>query len=375
MTLPADVVGSALSDDRAMRVALELARQGMGKVSPNPMVGAVLLDAQGVCLATGYHARLGGPHAEAHLLDQITDLSRLKGGRLFVTLEPCSHEGRTPSCAVRLSSLPLKEVIFGSKDVSKVAGGGAQILQQAGISPRLYQGPLKPDLDQLNEVFLYATESSSAFVALKVGATLDGKMAIAQTGHSQWITGAASREKAHELRVLYDATLIGEGTLLKDDPSLNVRHPDHPGHINKVVVLAQSTRAWEFLQRSKLLSTHAPENIYWVGPVTEGGAPVQKLQPQLLKGTQEIDLSHLKKMLLAAGLQSVLVEGGSFTLSHFLSQKAAQRLHLFLAPKVMGGEGLDWAGGFVTKDLPSLQQVSGGKWQTVGEDAYFTGRL
>lgn len=371
-----EFVGTKLTLDQAMQVALRVAMGGIGKVSPNPLVGAVLLAPDGTCLATGFHAFVGGPHAEADLLDKLQEDQIPKGSTMAVTLEPCAHKGRTPSCAHRLAKLPLGEVVYGLMDPNEKASGGAQVLKNAGIKATEYQGPLKDSLKELCEVFYHNVKTGLPFVALKCGATLDGKIALRESGESQWITGEVSRLHTHFLRAMYDAVLIGERTFVVDNPSLTVRHPDFPDHENKVVILSPRGEAWPKFEGSKIGAHHKPENIIWVSaPGFEPKSDLVCARTCPLTADGFFDTEVLLKNLIDGGIYSLLVEGGSRTLSKFLTDKAAQRLHLFVAPKILGGKGLDWAEGFAVAHLDEALEIQDGRWSAMGEDLYFTGRL
>ena len=224
--------------DQAMQLAISEALKGAPFVSPNPKVGCVILDSQGELLSTGYHKKFGEAHAEIEALKNLNP-DQLKGAHLIVTLEPCAHEGKTPSCAKTLAKLPIKKVTFGLVDPNPlVAGQGAKILKEAGIEVEEYQGILKADLEEVCEEFLWNFRQKKVFVAVKIAQSLDGKIALLN-GESKWITGPDSRQKVHELRAQYDAVLVGKNTILIDNPSLDIRHPKIQKE-NKVVVLDRS---------------------------------------------------------------------------------------------------------------------------------------
>ncbi|MFN9068767.1 MAG: bifunctional diaminohydroxyphosphoribosylaminopyrimidine deaminase/5-amino-6-(5-phosphoribosylamino)uracil reductase RibD, partial [Bdellovibrionales bacterium] len=175
-------------------------------------------------LASGYHQRCGGPHAEVEALQKVKP-ELLAGAHVIVTLEPCAHEGRTPSCAKTLAQLPIKKITYGIVDPNPlVSGKGHQILKEAGLDVQEYQGPLKLNLERVCEEFLVNQKEKRIFVALKVAQSLDGKIAL-KNGKSQWITGPDSRDFVQNLRAQYDGILVGRNTVVADNPSLNVRVP------------------------------------------------------------------------------------------------------------------------------------------------------
>ncbi|WP_432647326.1 bifunctional diaminohydroxyphosphoribosylaminopyrimidine deaminase/5-amino-6-(5-phosphoribosylamino)uracil reductase RibD, partial [Mitsuokella sp.] len=207
-----------------MREALELARNAEGRTSPNPMVGAVIVR-EGRIIAAGWHRKAGTPHAEVHALRMAGELA--KGATLYVTLEPCSHYGRTGPCAKAVAEAGIKRVVIAMKDPNPlVSGRGIAILEDAGVEVKC--GVLEEEAKKLNEVFFKWVPKKMPFVVLKTAMTLDGKIAT-YTGESQWITSEASRLRVHEYRDIYDSILVGIGTVLRDDPSLTTRLPDRTG--------------------------------------------------------------------------------------------------------------------------------------------------
>jgi diaminohydroxyphosphoribosylaminopyrimidine deaminase / 5-amino-6-(5-phosphoribosylamino)uracil reductase len=204
-----------------MRKALRLARKGAGYVSPNPLVGCVIVSEDGRLIGKGYHERFGKAHAEINALDSVKDKNALNGATVYVTLEPCEHHGKTPPCAVTLSKLPLKRVIAGMIDPNPVVSGkGMKILEQAGITTAA--GLLEDEAAHMNEAFIHYIRYQKPFVTLKIAQTLDGYIA-APDGNPKWISSEASRTRVHEWRSRYDAVLVGRNTALLDNPRLTVR--------------------------------------------------------------------------------------------------------------------------------------------------------
>lgn len=337
--------------DQAMQLAITEALKGAPFVSPNPKVGCVILNSRGELLSTGYHKKFGGPHAEVEALKGLS-FEQLKDAHVIVTLEPCAHEGKTPSCAKALAGLPIKKVTFGLVDPNPlVAGQGAGILHAAGIEVEEYQGSLKMDLEETCEEFLWNYRYKKVFVALKIAQSLDGKIALAN-GESKWITGVDSRQKVHELRAQYDAVLVGKNTVLVDNPSLDVRHPTIQKE-NKVVVLDRSGEILKKIDHLKMFKVHKPENLFVM--------PSQ-------------DLETCLKELYDKGIRSLMVEGGGQVYSSFLEQGLVQRLHLFTAPVILG-QGIGWADCFTVSDMEKRLELKSVKVQLVGQDTYLTGRI
>jgi diaminohydroxyphosphoribosylaminopyrimidine deaminase/5-amino-6-(5-phosphoribosylamino)uracil reductase len=375
--------GQQLDRPQAMRLAVQEAYRGLGRVSPNPLVGCVVLDSQYRFLAKGYHAKYGGPHAE---INAIKDLSpeELKGAHVFVTLEPCAHQGQTPSCARTLATLPLAEVVYGLVDPNPlVSGKGAQILREAGVSATLFAescptasaetlAQIQQDLEEVCEHFLYNFREKKVFVSLKVASSLDGQMAL-KTGESQWITDDQSREVAHLLRAAHDAVLVGRGTVMQDNPRLTIRHPQFPGMEKKVIVLDSQGEILANAKSYNLFNEHDPENlIFFVDPQLVSrlkGAPAT-----VLPAPQKIN--EFLTEFWNLGLRSVFIEGGAAVLSSFLSERAFQRLYVFQAPLILGAKG-----GKAWSETVKIDSISGGirlknlKALPLNNDVLITGKI
>lgn len=346
--------GELLSADQAMRLAIREASRGAAHVSPNPTVGCVILDARGGFLSAGHHEKYGEAHAEVNAVKNLKP-EDLKGAQVFVTLEPCAHEGKTPSCAKMLAKLPLGRVVYGLVDPNPlVKGQGARILRDAGLKCDLYRdafgAQLEAELEESCEIFLWNFRHKKPFVSLKAAASLDGRIALAD-GTSQWITGPAAREKGHELRAHHDAVLIGSGTLVNDDPSLDVRHPRITKR-NKVVVLGRPERAKE--RAWNLQRSHAADEVFWLS---------------------DANLEVVLEKLWEAGVRSVLVEGGARVSGSFLAAGLVNRLHLFMAPAIMGSSAKTWSEGFVVHKMSEKPVVSNPRWTTLDPDLHLTGLL
>lgn len=343
--------GEKLSAEQAMRLAIGEAARGAAHVSPNPTVGCVILDAQGGFLASGHHEKFGTAHAEVNAVNKLAS-PELKDAQVFVTLEPCAHEGKTPSCAKMLAKFPLGRVVYGVVDPNPlVSGQGARILRDAGLKCDLYRDlhgdGLEAELEACCEIFLWNFRHKKVFVSLKVASSLDGKIALAD-GTSKWITGALARERGHELRACHDAVLIGSGTLMADDPSLDVRHPRITKR-NKVVVLGRPERARE--RAWKLQQTHSSDEIFWLS---------------------DRGLGTVLQKLWDAGIRSVLVEGGAKISGAFLNAGLVNRLHLFQAPTIMGVNTKSWSEGFMVSKMSEKPVLRNATWTTLGSDLHLS---
>ena len=244
-------------ENQAMRQALSEAQKGVGHVEPNPPVGCVILDKNHRFLSAGYHKQYGGPHAEANALNQVRDKSRLKGARVFVTLEPCHHKGHTPSCARELAKYPLHSVIYGATDPF-TKGGGLKFLREKGIRTRHGTAGFKEELNDLVQPFVFSFLKKKPFVSLKLATTLDG---VIFTPHRRWITGSEARRHGHFLRASHQGVMVGVQTLLQDNPRLNVRLKGFSNRKNKVIVLDPQGKSLPFLPTSRLLTVRGPEQV------------------------------------------------------------------------------------------------------------------
>lgn len=379
-------IGQKLDSDQAMRLAIAEAYKGATRVSPNPLVGCVVLDSNGGFLSKGHHEFYGGPHAEVNALKGLS-LEQLQSAHIFVTLEPCAHEGKTPSCAKAIAKLPVSKVTFGLVDPNPlVAGQGAQIIKDAGIQAELFtsqDASLLEELENVCEAFLWNFRHKRPFVAVKVATSLDGQIGL-KNGESKWITGPESREYVHYLRACYDAVLVGKGTIQADDPSLNVRHPSIEKQ-NQVVVLDTDGELLSKFSSLQITKVHASERIFWC-VAEQARARVEsmlanlELRPQVvfIKTTLlgGLDLDDLLLKLYQFGLRSLFIEGGAQTASQFVAEDKVNRVYIFQAPILIGaGGGLSWT---KSVQIPSMQErirLRSVKTSTFGPDLMWSGRL
>lgn len=326
-----------MNHEQYMRQALELAKLGEGHVSPNPMVGCVVVK-DGRVIGEGYHEHLGEFHAERNALLRCTE--DLTGADLYVTLEPCCHHGRTPPCTDIIIEKGIQRVFVAALDVNPlVAGKGVETLRNADIEVEV--GLLESEALRLNEVFYHFFRTHRPFVAMKYAMTLDGKIAC-HTGDSQWITGEASRNFVHGLRKKYSAILVGIGTALADAPMLNCRTEEG---VDPVRIVADSNLRLPL--NSQLVKT--ARDIPTIVATTEltllsdeGLKRGEKLQKQgveiLLCGTEEVDFDLLLDLLADRDIDSLLVEGGGTVNGSFLEANFIDRVYAFLGPKLVGGK-------------------------------------
>lgn len=315
-----------------MREALCAAQHAIGRTSPNPLVGAIVVR-EGRIVSVGWHRAAGTPHAEVHALNMAGELAR--GATLYVTLEPCSHYGRTPPCVDKIIESGIARVVAAMSDPNpKVAGRGFDRLRQAGIAVEV--GVLEDEARRLNEVFLKWITTGLPFVMLKTAMSLDGKIATS-AGQSKWITSDAARQRVHEWRDEYDAIMVGIGTVLADNPALTARL-DRPTR-NPIRIIVDS-RARTPLD-SNVVSDRQAKTII---AVTER-APKENIDRLRAEGIEiistgegdHVDLRRLLKELAAQEITSVMLEGGGTLNFSMLRAGLVDRINAFIAPKVIGG--------------------------------------
>ncbi len=323
-----------------MRRALRLARKGEGRVSPNPLVGAVIVR-NGRIIAEGYHRRYGESHAEINAIESATE--EIAGATFYITLEPCSHYGKTPPCVDALIACRPARVVVGTIDPNPlVSGKGIAALRNHGIETTT--GVLEEACRRQNEVFFKYIRTGIPFVTLKFAQTLDGRIATA-TGHSRWISSPASLRFAHRLRNVHDAILVGAETVRKDDPELTCRLVRGRNPLRVIV--------------DSHLRTSPDARIFTAGPhartivATTHRAAEERRRLFADKGIETVSLGmdptgqvDLRELLSALGkreVSSLLVEGGSAVITSFLKEHLADRLIVILAPRIVG-EGLNSVG-------------------------------
>jgi diaminohydroxyphosphoribosylaminopyrimidine deaminase / 5-amino-6-(5-phosphoribosylamino)uracil reductase len=349
-----------------MARALVLATQGRGLTSPNPMVGAVVIR-DGVLIAEGFHARAGEPHAEAVALARAGDWAR--GATLYVNLEPCNHSGRTPPCVDAIVRAGIRRVVLATRDPNpRVTGGGTAALIAAGVE--VTPGVLEREARDVNRVFFTAIERHRPHVTMKWAMTLDGKIA-AFDRTSRWITGAAARLEAHRLRSQSDAIVTGIGTVLADDPSLTVRL-DRPWPREPYRVVVDS-RARLPLAAAMLGAGTRGRIVVAVGEDAPASrvaglesAGVTVLQCKSRDG--RVDVGDLCGRLHALDVTAVLLEAGSGLGGAFLDAGLVDRVAVFIAPTMLGGDGAPTpiaGAGLGLGDAPRLTDVT---TRSLGDD-------
>ncbi len=347
--------------------ALRLAARGWGRVQPNPLVGAVVLDSEGRLLAESWHAQYGEAHAEARALEKAGKAA--EGGTLYVTLEPCNHHGRTPPCTDAILRAGIARVVFGASDPNPVARGGAERLRQAGVR---VAGPAdEAAVRTQNAIFFHRHEQQSTFVALKLAATLDGRIAEAP-GVRTRITGPDAQREALRLRAGYDAIMVGVGTVMADDPILTARGRVVPSAPPIRVVLDSDAR----MPADTMLATTADRGPVWLFCAADADADRQRqlglrgvrvLHAE--RGPGGLHISAVLDTLWREGVHSVFCEGGAQVAASLAGAGRVDRFYLFLAPRLIGAGGLSAFADFLPGSLAHLAVTS---VRRLGSDALIT---
>ena len=364
-------LGSELSPSSAMDLAYCAALAGAGFVSPNPMVGAVCVDSLGRFLALGSHLQVGEQHAEAHMIENIKKnrlTDQLRGATVYCTLEPCSYYGKTPSCAKALSKFPISKLVYGQVDPNKkVNGSGIEILEESGVEC-LRDAKFEHKTASLIRVFSWSQTSALPYVAVKFAASFNGRIGRHENGR-HWVTGPRAREYGHWLRQLYDAIIVGAGTVVVDNPSLNIRSSLLVKVKNSTkVVLDPRARALthrNLADHNLIKNCEGNDRVIWIVGKDASKNFSQELKTQLTSSPiilarldtagGEFRPKEVLNLLAGLGVRSVLLEGGRYLWGSFLRQGLVQRLHAFFAPIIWGvGYSLAWDSGYSDGLFPEI---------------------
>ena len=332
-------------DMKYLRAAFRLARKGLGRTFPNPMVGAVIVR-RGRVVGQGYHRKAGSAHAEIEALAAAG--VRAMGATLYVNLEPCSHWGRTPPCVDAIVQARIKKVVCCMRDPNpKVSGKGIRRLRRAGIEVSI--GGCSAEAEILNEGFLFFHRHHRPFIAIKFAASLDGKIAT-HTGDSKWITNARARAYARSLRGHYQAILVGINTVLKDDPHLGVRIKNRPDPLR--VILDSTLR---IPLKSKVLRDTNVLIFTTKRASTEKKRLLIERGVDVVEVGSRINVKALMRELYKRGITSVLIEGGGEVLGSFVDARCVDKVYVFHAPILIGGEAAKSAVG--GRRAPSIREA------------------
>ena len=360
-------------DEKYMRMALELALKGRGWVSPNPVVGAVIVREDGTVIGQGYHERYGDLHAERNALKNCTESP--VGATMYVTLEPCCHHGKQPPCTDAILEAGISRVVVGSSDPNpKVAGGGIRILREHGVE--VVEGVLEAECDAVNEIFFHYIQTGTPYVVMKYAMTIDGKIA-AYTGLSKWITGEEARAHVQRLRHELSAIMVGVGTVLADDPMLTCRIPGltSPVRIICDTYLRTPPEAKLVQTASEVATIIATccDDEKKVSQYTEKGCRVLQIKKS---GDLHLDLQDLMKKIGAEGIDSIFLEGGGTLNWSALESGIVNRVLAYISPKLFGGTGAKTP--VEGQGVPDPQQAFFMRDTSVirlGEDFLIEGRL
>jgi diaminohydroxyphosphoribosylaminopyrimidine deaminase/5-amino-6-(5-phosphoribosylamino)uracil reductase len=348
-----------------MREAVAAARRGLGRTSPNPAVGAVVVR-DGRVVGTGWHARAGGPHAEVVALRAAGE--RAFGADLYTTLEPCDHFGRTPPCSLAILAGGIRRVVVGSRDPNPlVRGRGMARLRRAGVE--VVRGVLEEECRRLNAPWITFVTRRRPYVTLKAAVTLDGKIAT-RDGDARWVSGPEARAWVHQKRSEVDAVLVGAGTARADDPALTARLP---GGRDPVRVVLDTDL--ELPARLRLFRERSPAPTL----VAHASAGRRRLPGVELvrcrRGAGGVDLHDLLGKLAARGITQLLVEGGAAVHARFLAEELVDEVAVFVAPKILGGDGLSLSRGRGPSRMAQALRLEDVRVERLGDDVLVTGRV
>ena len=350
-------------DNYFLEKTLELAKRAQGYTSPNPMVGAVIVKNNRE-ISCGFHKKSGLPHAEIEAIKNAK--GALHGATLYVNLEPCCHFGKTPPCVDEIIKRGIKRVVIATKDPNPVVSGKSiEKLKKAGI--KVSANLLASKAARLNEVFFKNMEEKRPFVVIKLAQSLDGKIAAAN-GNSKWITSEKSRKFAKGLRDKYDCVLVGINTVIKDNPHLN--------GLKKIPYKAVIDPRLRILPRSYLLKNNPEKLIIFASLKAKGKSIPKQSKVFFLKEKKgKLSIKEILSILYKLGIMSLFVEGGSQTAANFFDEKLVDKIHIFIAPKILGGKNaLTSIGGrgLLLKNCPQVREM---RIEKIQQDTLITGYL
>ena len=361
-------------DEKYMRMAIELAKKGAGAVNPNPMVGAVVVKNEEV-IGEGYHKFFGGLHAEVYALEDVG--KEAEGAAIYVTLEPCSHYGKTPPCAKKIIDMGIKKCFIGSSDPNpKVAGKGVAMLKEAGIE--VVENVLKEECDEINQVFFKYIKTKIPYLFIKCGITLDGKIALSN-GISKWITNSIAREKVQFYRNKFMGIMVGINTVLTDNPSLTARIENGVNPFRIIVdphlKIDENCKVVENNEDEKTVIVTSQKNMF-----TEDAEnnEIQIKQKKLCKENKvkfifiEGEKFSFLKMLEEigkTGIDSILLEGGETLISLAFEENVIDGGEIFIANKILGDSSAKpFISGFVRKKMEEAVQLTNVRNNIYGEN-------
>ena len=355
-----------MADESYIQLAIEIAKKGEGSVSPNPLVGCVIVKDNRI-IGAGYHQKFGEDHAEINAINSTAE--SLEGSTLYVNLEPCSHYGKTPPCVDRIIKEKIKRVVIGTLDLNPlVSGNGVKALKKAGIDVKV--GVLDKECVELNKFFFKFIKNKIPYVSLKAAQTLDGMIAD-KNKNSRWISSNESRKYVHWLRARFDAILIGSETARIDNPKLTVRMVDGRNPYRVVLdtnlKLSYNLNLFKYNVDKKTVvvsSDHNKSKLTKINKLKKLGVEILFLKPN---DQGRIPLKKVLKELSKLHITSVLVEGGSKIYSAFIKQKLFDDIYLFVSPIILGN-GLNTFADFKTNKLGAAAKLNIKRTQNIGDD-------
>ncbi len=361
-------------NEKYMRMAIELAKNGAGGVNPNPMVGAVVVK-NGEVIGRGYHKFFGGPHAEVYALEEAG--KEAEGATIYVTLEPCSHYGKTPPCAKKIIDMGIKKCFIGSSDPNpKVTGRGVAMLKEAGIE--VVENVLKKECDEINQVFFKYIKTKIPYLFVKCGITLDGKIALSN-GISKWITNSIAREKVQYYRNKFMGIMVGINTVLTDNPSLTARIENGVNPFRIIVdpnlQINEDCKVVKNNEDEKTVIITSQKNLF---TENDENSEIQLKQKRLVEKNKvkfifiDGEKFSFRKMLEEigkSGIDSILLEGGETLISLAFEENVIDGGEIFIANKILGDSGAKpFISGFVREKMDEAIQLTNVRNNIYGEN-------
>jgi len=365
-------------DHKWMKKALNLAAKGAGYVSPNPLVGCVIVSSDGRMIGKGWHEKYGQAHAEVNAVSNVKDRTDLVDATVYVTLEPCSHHGKTPPCADLLASLPIKRIVVAMRDPNpQVDGKGIALLREAGKT--IHVGLMEDEAMNMNEAFIYTMKYGKAFVFLKIAQSIDGYIA-APDGIPEIFTDRESQIQVHRWRSTYDGVMVGAATAIHDNPRLTVRHVEGRQPARIVIdgpnALPDELHLFSDQYESKTIKVTYSDS----GKGLETDPILKLLMPQTFHGRTMVvnrknghcDLAEVIRRLPEYGVHSVMVEGGQQLSSALIRDNLVDKISIFVSPFILGG-GVRSVLGLGIDRITERLDLNRVHWQSFGRDMMLTG--
>jgi len=355
-----------LTDESYIQLAIEIAKKGTGGVSPNPLVGCVIVKNNRI-IGAGYHEKFGSNHAEINAINGAKE--DVEGSTLYINLEPCSHQGKTPPCVDKIIQKKIKKVVIGTLDMNPlVSGAGVKKLKAAGIEVKA--GVLEKECVQLNKFFFKYITKKIPYVTLKAAQTIDGRIAD-KNGDSKWISSLNSRKYVHTLRSKYDAVLIGSGTVIKDNPNLTVRLTEgrNPRRIvfDTNLKLKTSQRLYTNNGDKKLIVVTSKNSVDKKGKIKKLLSSGTQIIYVKENGSGRLNLKSALRELYKIQISSILVEGGNEIFTSFIKENLFDEIQLFITPKILGC-GLPLIGSIGIKNIKRAMKVKLVNTEKIGDD-------